>query len=127
MNRKQLENYIPAGQEIQLIKMEMGHHAVTDRVMGSLKEFPYTLHPIKVEGIQPEALDKFEALMARLKRERLEVEAFITEVEDSRIRQILTLRYMKGLTWAQVALKVGGNNTDDGVRKAASRYIEGGV
>ena len=49
---------------------------------------------------------------------------YIAQVEDSLTRQILRLRYIDGLSWTQVALRVGGSNTADSVRKAAERFVQ---
>ncbi len=47
---------------------------------------------------------------------------YINSVEDSQIRQILSLRYINGLPWQQIAFTIGGN-TADSVKMAAYRYI----
>lgn len=49
--------------------------------------------------------------------------AYIDGVEDSLTRQILTLRYVNGLSWQQVADSVGGANTEDSVKKICYRYL----
>lgn len=49
---------------------------------------------------------------------------YIENIEDSMMRQIFTYRYVSGLTWYQVAMRLGGGNTDDGVRKAHDRYLK---
>ena len=49
---------------------------------------------------------------------------FICEVEDPQMRIILSLRFVNGLAWQQVAEGVGGDNTEDGVRKACSRFLK---
>lgn len=49
---------------------------------------------------------------------------YIAGIDDSLIRQILTLRFVNGLSWQQVAMSIGGNNTADGVRMVAYRYID---
>ena len=46
-------------------------------------------------------------------------------LEDSQMRQILLLKYLRGLSWRQVAMGIGGNNTEDGVRKRAERWLKG--
>lgn len=51
-----------------------------------------------------------------------EVEEFITRIEDSHIRRIVRFRVVDGLTWRQVAHRMGGNNTEDGVYKAYRRF-----
>ena len=49
---------------------------------------------------------------------------YICTVEDSLIRQILRYRYIDGKSWLEVANTIGGNNTMDGVRMIAYRYID---
>jgi len=56
--------------------------------------------------------------------ERSRLERYIASVPDSLTRQILTLRFVNGLTWRQVAMCIGGGNTEDAVRKTCSRYLE---
>ena len=48
---------------------------------------------------------------------------FIRGVEDSRMRQILTLRYRNGMTWQRIAMEIGGGNTEDSVRKNARQVF----
>ena len=59
----------------------------------------------------------------RCARERRRLEAWIAAVEDSRLRQILTCRFVDGLSWRQTALRTGGGNTADGVRMAVKRFL----
>ena len=49
---------------------------------------------------------------------------YINSIEDSYIRQIMTLRYVNGLSWQQIAHHMGGGNTSDGVRMACNRYLK---
>lgn len=49
---------------------------------------------------------------------------YIAGIDDSLIRQILTLRFVNGLPWQQVAMSIGGNNTADGVKKVCYRYLD---
>lgn len=49
---------------------------------------------------------------------------YLDTVDDSFIRQIIKLRYVDGLMWFQVAHEIGGNNTDNSVRKALDRYLD---
>lgn len=59
----------------------------------------------------------------RLNREYSRLKAYIYSIDDSYIRQILKYRFIKGWSWARVAYKMGGNNTEDSVRMACDRYI----
>lgn len=69
-----------------------------------------------------------KATLASLEMELLEalnrVEEFIAGVDDSRIRRIITLRFIDNLSWNKVADRIGGNNTEDSVRKAFTRFME---
>lgn len=49
---------------------------------------------------------------------------YINGVDDSYIRQIMTLRYIHGMSWQKIAHQMGGGNTGDGVRKACQRYLQ---
>ena len=69
-----------------------------------------------------------KATLASLEMELMEtlnqVEEFIASVEDSRMRRIITLRFIDNLSWNKVADRIGGNNTEDSVRKAFTRFME---
>jgi len=47
---------------------------------------------------------------------------YISSIDDSFIRQILSLRYVNRLSWNQIAHHIGGN-TADSVRKAHDRFL----
>lgn len=49
---------------------------------------------------------------------------YIATVDDSLMREILTLRFVEGLSWEDVAYNIGGKNTPDSVRKACNRFIQ---
>lgn len=56
--------------------------------------------------------------------ERSRLERYISGIEDSLLRQVMTYRFISGLPWQQVAACVGGGNTGDGCRMAVKRYLE---
>lgn len=53
-----------------------------------------------------------------------EVEEFIVSVEDSRMRRIINLRFIENLSWSEVAIHIGGGNTEDSIKKAFYRFME---
>ena len=69
-----------------------------------------------------------KATLASLELELMEmlnqVEEFIVSVDDSRMRRIITLRFIDNLSWNKVADKIGGHNTEDSVKKAFYRFME---
>ena len=56
-------------------------------------------------------------------RERLRLERYIASVDDSLVRMAMTLRFLDGLHWQAVAMRIGGGNTEDSVKKMVYRYI----
>lgn len=49
---------------------------------------------------------------------------YISSIEDSQMRMILSLRYINGLSWRQIAFSIGGGNTENSVRMQHSRFID---
>ena len=115
--------------ERQIAKIE-ADGAVVDKVRGGLGG----LQSFKIEGFPyPEYSRKKTLLYARkatlseLEMELLEtlneVEEFIASISDSHIRRIVNLRVIDGLSWNEVARKIGGN-TEDSVKKSFYRFME---
>lgn len=115
--------------EKQIAKIE-SEGSVVDKVRGG----EGGLQSFKIEGFPyPEYSRKKTLLYARkatlseLEMELLEtlnrVEEFIASISDSHIRRIVNLRVVDGLSWGEVARRIGGN-TEDSVRMAFNRFIE---
>ncbi len=114
--------------QIERIEQEK---TVCDKVMGG----DGGLQPFKIEGFPyPEYSRKKTLLYSRkatltnLEMELLEtlnkVEEFIASLEDSRMRRIINLRFIEGLSWNKVADRIGGGNTEDSIKKAFYRFME---
>lgn len=69
-------------------------------------------------------LDVLNTLELESARQIVEIERFISNINDCHIRRIVNLRVVESLSWIEVAEKIGGGNTDAGVRKAFQRYFE---
>jgi len=65
-----------------------------------------------------------DQLLDRWKREERRLTEYIDSVPDVQVRLILLLRYVKLMSWDQVAANVGGGNTAHGVMTTALRYIK---
>ncbi len=73
-----------------------------------------------------EIADLREVIEAKYRRclaEQQRLEAYIAGIEDSFVRQIFTCRFVEGLSWRQVADKVGGKNTADALRMLSKRFL----
>ena len=65
-----------------------------------------------------------EAKYRRCLAEQQRLEQYIAGIEDSFVRQIFTCRFVEGLSWRQVADKVGGKNSAGNLYKMAYRFVK---
>lgn len=135
MNKKQLSQIKYIKSEIDIIKNQIYNlepEMVTDKVTGSSPYFPYTQRSFKLEGIDIEDYNRksrrLQNKLMKKKNELLELQEevndFINNIDNSLLRQIITLKYMDGMSWQEAASIIGGNNTADSVRKMAERYLK---
>ena len=100
---------------------------LTDTVKGSSTEWPFTAHPMTVSGRNAAEEREILQRLARNKALCARVEMAIRKAPNDKIRDILTLRYVEGKRWAEVAeIRAGGDEREPGesaVRKRAERYI----
>ena len=116
--REKLEQYRALVVEVRNLEqrisdMQTQEVSSCDIVKMSSPEFPFTEHSSKVIGhaIDKTTLqkvvgiykDRIEKAMAML----LEVETFISSVEDSEMRELLRLRYVEGLPWWKIPMRLG--------------------
>lgn len=67
--------------------------------------------------------ERIRYLEAEIEAEELEVSRFIAEIPDEQLRVVFRLRFIRGLTWGEVAAVVGGRNTEEAVKASVYRYI----
>ena len=51
---------------------------------------------------------------------------YVASVDDSLMRQVITYRHVDMMTWRDIAQKIGGGNSEVGLRKAFARFLERG-
>ncbi len=134
MTKEELRQIRHLKREIILIKdqiEDLKAVLVMDKVRGSQPEWPYIEHDITIKGLAGRDLRQVATLKERLERRVddlvtmvLKINKFVETIDDSLLRQVITLRHVQGLTWDQVAEKIGGN-TADSCRKMHDRYLEG--
>ncbi len=62
--------------------------------------------------------------LAEIQLQRKKIIEYINSIDDSLIRQIIFYRHISCMTWEQVAAYVGGNNTEENIRKIYSRFFK---
>ena len=139
MDKEILEQYIDACELIKDTKEEIGklrkrrRQIQKDSVKGSAQEFPYTLQTYHLEGLgyatvkDPDELDRMEELLAErirnAERIKRQVETWLNTVSP-RMQRIIRYRVFDDMTWAQVAVKMGRKDTEEGIRKEFIRFME---
>jgi len=87
----------------------------TVAVKGSMRDFPYVEHTIKLTGVDMEDyIRKVKRLRMKLKHRIDELMATVEEAQeyiagipDSDIRLILQCRFINGMTWEQIEAETG--------------------
>ncbi len=104
---------------------------VTDMVKGGeggIQHFTITGFPQRDYARMRSLLSTRKSILHSLRAESEQsvndVLVFINGIEDAHIRRIVTMRYVDGLKWRQIAKNVGGGNTEDSVRKTVERFLE---
>lgn len=130
MTVQKLKQYKYLKDEIKDIEDEikdLKNQETTDVVKSSNSNFPYTQHSVKINGYDSFALNLIKIKQQKkieLEQLKLEIEQFIDGIQESQIRRIIHLKYIKGHTWIKVAMILGGNNTEESVRKVCTRYLK---
>lgn len=134
MDKEQLKQIRYIKSEISVIENQINSiepSMVTDKVIGSSSYFPYTQRSFTLEGIDTEEYERRTRRLQRKlmkRKEKLlelqeEVNDFINNIEDSLVRQAITLRYIDGMSWQMAAKEIGSNTTADSIRMAVNRYM----
>lgn len=89
------------------------------------REYAEKYHTLKLKE-QRLRIERAELLDRRIKVALATkgIREFITTIPDPHTRRIMSLRFERQMSWEEVAVKMGGGNTADGVRKIVSRYLQ---
>lgn len=100
MTREFLERYQGILADIAAIKADK----VMDTVSASSADFPYSQHTVTVQGVPA---DWRSQRLSELYRDKGRIELYIESVEDDTVRAIMRYRIKQGLSWDQVAARMG--------------------
>lgn len=65
-----------------------------------------------------------ELLKLEIEQKRNDVEEYIASIDESRMRRIVSMRFIDNLSWNQVADRIGGGNTEGSVKMAFQRFMK---
>lgn len=80
----------------------------------------------KVGNLAVEIADMEESIVyleTEVKANEGAVLDFIQSIEDVQLRILFRLRFIRCLTWAEVASVIGGQNSEESVKKMCYRYL----
>lgn len=114
-----------------LRKMEDDGYSEVDSVTGGdggkqhfkIEGFPYPVYTARKTQLLQRQLN-LQDLKEQINNQIAVVETYINQVDDSRMRRLLTYRYIEGLSWIQVAHRMGRHHTEDSCKKAVQRFFK---
>lgn len=75
---------------------------------------------VEIEDVKGE-IKRLEIEMGRVERE---ISSYIETIPDIQTRLIFRLRFLRCMTWDEVADTIGGRHTVSGVKKTCYRYLD---
>lgn len=129
MTKHELSKLIYLNKEIEYLKMrieelECAAESQQMRITGMPKAVGFT---DRVAGCTVEIVELKELLDQNLRKcfkELNSLKRYIEGIKDSEIRMIMTLRYVNGLSWRQIAVRISAYATEDSVRMRHNRYLK---
>ena len=88
-----------------------------------IEGFPYADYEKRRQSLQS-YLQKLKEAEERLLEMTNEAEEYINSIADSRMRRIVQYRVMDGLSWYEVADRMGGKATSDSCKKYFERFLK---
>lgn len=139
MDKRILNDYIDACAQVKetkdaLLKLQKAKkRREQDAVKGSSHEFPYTAQTYHIEGLayavvmDPGEEDRLEEILRERLRDaeriKQDVEAWLNTI-SMRMQRIIKYKIFEGLTWNQVAIRMGRKATADGVRMEYVNFMK---
>lgn len=133
--KKLLSQYTSLTEEIKELEKEINRlerqepKIAFDTVKGSSKYFPYTERTFTIIGIEENKnLEKKKEILLKRKRIceklKLQIEEFISSIPDSLTRRVFRFRYIEGLSWPQIARRIGKYDESYPRKMIHNKYLE---
>lgn len=126
--RAEFEQYRAMKMRVKNLRAKLEDmQCLTDTVMGSSAEYPYTQHPMTVCGRNATEEQKVQREIVQLLSRIARVERCVEAVEDQEWKLILELKYTEGArcTWDDVAGMLYMDVSGDALRKRADKFFAG--
>jgi len=129
MTKRELSQLYYLNREIEHIKNRIAElECIATSATLNITGMPHTSGVSdKVGKYAAEIADLKELLDLNLKKcfyELNRINRYIESLEDSQIRMIVSLRYINGLGWDQVAYSIGGGNSEKSVQMILNRFLK---
>ncbi len=139
MDKYALNQYVDAcaliketEQDIERLKKKK-QTVVSESVKGSMGDFPYTEKHFHIQGVLSSAylddcrLHAEETILKKrienAERIKADVETWMNQV-PIRMQRIIRYKFFEGMSWEQVAGKMGRNATGESVKKEFQRFCK---
>lgn len=131
MTKETLSQYLFLKKEIDDLNFQISKCqdiVVTDITTGSNREFPYQEIHVPITGVVESKQKRklYKILNKRLQKARdirLEIEDFISGIDDSLTRYIFEKRYVDGWDWKRISKECGSKH-ESYARKVHDRYLK---
>lgn len=138
MDKTILQEYIDACELVKDIEAEIQKlnrkkkTVIQTNVKGSMHKFPYVEQHFKVQGttftVKDDSRLRYEEKLleqqkAKAEQVKLQVEEWMLTI-PSRMQRIIRYRYLEGMSWGQVAIKMGRKASADSVRMELERFLK---
>lgn len=130
--KKTLVQYTSLIQEIKELeedidKIRSKETYVKDSVKGSNSYFPYQEMNYNIEGVIGIDTTRKEKILTERKNNceklKLEIEEFISDIDDSLTRRVFRYRYIDCLGWYSIARKIGRHDESYPRKMIHDRYL----
>ena len=128
MTKRELNQLYYINRGIEMIKRRIEERECeATRITTQLSDMPKASGmQDKLSRIVADIIDDKKMLMLKMEEaeiERRRLEYYIDSVGDAKIRLYMSLRFINGFSWLQVARYAENDISEDGPRKAIERYL----
>ena len=123
---KQYNSIVKEIKELEKRIKKLENRIEIDKVKGSNDEFPYQARSFRIEGLAStsELVDLLGRRKTRCEKLKVRIEEFISDIPDSRTRRVFQYRYIDGLSWQSIAMKIGKVHESYPRKEIHDKYLD---